>query len=225
MGKPKKQRRTYDASRRRQRAEETRERMLEVARRLFAERGYAETTVEAIATEADVAVPTVYAVFQSKRGELAALMSRLAAGEAGGPPLLETAGPRAVAAATDPRLMLTLFVEHLSQVQDRIIPTYEVLKSAARSEPDMAQLLERMQAYRFSNIATIPPRLAELGGLRSGLTLEDASRTVWALASPEVRQMLQSFAGWSADRYRAWLLETLIAVLLPDSGARKAKRR
>ena len=48
-------------------------RMLEVARRLFAERDYAETTIEAIARAADVAVPTVYAAFQSKRGVLSAL--------------------------------------------------------------------------------------------------------------------------------------------------------
>jgi hypothetical protein len=34
------------------------------------------------------------------------------------------------------------------------------------------------------------------------------------LASPEARQMLETFAGWSPDRFRAWLLESLCAVLL-----------
>jgi AcrR family transcriptional regulator len=225
MGKAKKQPRTYDASRRRLRAEETRERILEAARRLFAERGYAETTIEAIATEADVAVPTLYAAFQSKRGVLSALMGRLVSGEAGGPPLLQTAGSRAVLAETDPRRALELFVDHLSQVQERVIPTYEVMKSAARSEPDLTELLGRMQAYRFSNITTIPAKLAELGALRPGLSEGDASRTIWAIASPEVRQMLQSFAGWSADRYRAWLVETLTVLLLPPTSSRDARRR
>jgi AcrR family transcriptional regulator len=225
MGKRKKEPRTYDSSGRRQRAQETRERMLEAARRLFAERGYAETTIEAIAAQAGVAVPTVYAAFQSKRGVLSALMRRLVSGEEGGPPLLRTAGPQAVLAEPNPRRALALFVDHLTQVQERAIPTYEAMKGAARSEPGVAELLGRMQAYRFSNIATIPARLAELGALRPGLSEDDASRTIWALASPEVRQMLQTFAGWSADRYRAWLVETLGAALLsPSVGASAGAR-
>jgi AcrR family transcriptional regulator len=225
MIKRKRKRRTYDVSRRRQRAEETRERILEAARHLFAERGYAETTIEALAIDADVAVPTIYAAFQSKRGLLAALMRRLVSGEAGGPPLLESTGARAVAAESDPRRVLELFVDHLSQVQERVMPTYEVMKNAARSEPDVAELVARMQVYRFSNISTIPPRLAELGALRSGLSTEDASRTIWAITSPEMRQLLQTFADWSADRYRSWLKETLTAVLLREAGERGAKKR
>jgi hypothetical protein len=89
----------------------------------------------------------------------------------------------------------------------------------------VAELLGRLQAYRFSNIATIPARLAQLGALRPGLSEEEASRTIWAIASPEVRQMLETFAGWSAERYRAWLLETLVLVLLPPASGRATRRR
>ena len=71
-----------------------------------------------------------------------------------------------------------------------MIPTYDVMKSAARTEPDVAQLLVQMQAYRFSTIATIPKKLNALRALRSGLSIDEAARTIWALASPEVRQML-----------------------------------
>ena len=120
--------------------------------------------------------------------------------------------------------MVALFIDHLSQVQERVISTYEVMKSAARSEPEVGEVLTRIQAYRFANITTIPARLAELGALRPGLSEDDASRTIWALASPDVRQMLQTFAGWSADRYRAWLLETLAAVLFPPSAAHLKRR-
>lgn len=199
--------------------------MLEVARRLFAERGYAETTIEAIASEADVSVPTVYATFQSKRGVLSALMHRLVSGEPGGTPLLRTAGARAVQAETDPRRMLERFAEHIGHVQERVGPTYEIMKSAARSEPDVADALTRLQAYRLANLSTIPARLAELGALRAGLSQEEAGRTLWAIASPEVRQMLNRFAGWSNDRYRAWLVETLALLLLArPTGARKKGR-
>lgn len=202
--------------------------MLETARRLFAERGYAETTVEAIAKGAGVSVPTVYAAFQSKRGVLSALMARLVSGEKGGPPLSRTEGPRRVMAETDPRRLLTLFVTDLCGVQERVVPTYEVLKSAARTEPDVAELLAGMQSKRHANLAVVPARLAELGALRPGLSVEDAARTLWAIASPEVRGMLLTFAGWSAERYRDWLEATLAAVLLPaiePTGSKRARTR
>ena len=70
---------------------------------------------------------------------------------------------RAQSTETDPRRAIALFIDHLSEVQERVISTYEVMKSAARSEPDVGELLARIQLYRFSNITTIPARLAELG--------------------------------------------------------------
>jgi AcrR family transcriptional regulator len=51
---------------RRARGEQTRQLILETALRLFRERGYAETTMRAIATEAGVAVGNAYYYFDSK---------------------------------------------------------------------------------------------------------------------------------------------------------------
>jgi AcrR family transcriptional regulator len=206
--------RTYDASGRQQRALMNRERMLDVARRLFATRGYAETTIEDIASEAGLAVPTIYAAFQSKRGLLDALMKRLVAGVEGGPPLLETDEPRAINAEPDPRRALARFVGHLLGVQERAIPMYEVMKHAARAEAEIAELLGRMQQYRYSNLASLAARLDRLGALRAGLSVEDAARTLWAITSPEVRQLMLAQAGWSIDKYRDWLEDTLATVLL-----------
>src|SRR6266540_1221836 len=55
---------------RRPKAQATRRRILDAARGLFVERGYVATTIEAIAAEAGVAVPTVYLAFGTKRGLL-----------------------------------------------------------------------------------------------------------------------------------------------------------
>src|SRR5512138_2203745 len=108
--------RSYDSSGRRRRAQEGRERVLEAARRLFAEAGYAETTLEAIATQAGIALPTLYAAFRSKQGLLAALLGRLVSGEPGAPPLAQSAGASAVLAETDPGRVLALFVADLGRV-------------------------------------------------------------------------------------------------------------
>ena len=58
--------RRYDATARRAAAEQTRLSILESARRLFLEKGYAATTMPAIARAADVALDTVYATVGTK---------------------------------------------------------------------------------------------------------------------------------------------------------------
>jgi AcrR family transcriptional regulator len=195
--------------------------MLEASRVLFATRGYAETRIEEIAAEADVSTPAVYAAFQSKRGILDALMKRLVAGVPGGPPLVDTDGPRAINAEPDPRRALAMFVAHLMGVQQRVIPMYEVMKSAARTEPEIGELVARMHDYRFGNLRTLAVRFAELGALRAGLSVDDAARTLWTLCSPEVRHMLVTTASWSGEKYAAWLADTLDAALLKPAAKRR----
>lgn len=207
-------RRSYDASGRQQRALERREQVLDTARRLFADRGYSETTLEQIASGAGVALPTVYAVFKSKRGLLDALMKRLVAGEPGGPPLLDTAGPRAVAAERDPRRALALFVAHVTGVQDRAIPTYEVLRDAARGDTRIARLHTQLQQYRYGNLKAFASQLHRLKALRDGVGVDEAAWTLWAMTSPEVRRMLEAQAGWPAMKYRQWLERSLGGALL-----------
>lgn len=206
-------RRSYDSTGRRKRAEEAQARMLDAAHRLFAERGYAETTIEAIAEAAGVAVPTVYAAFRSKRGLLDALVHGLVSGEPGRP-LLETEGARNVAAAANAPELLRRFVEHLSGVQERVIPTYEVMKDAARSDPEIATTLARLQDYRLANVTTIAERLEQLGVLRG--SVEEAARTIWVLTSPEVRVLLTRQSAWTRERYVAWLADMLRTSLVQD---------
>jgi AcrR family transcriptional regulator len=62
---------------RQEQAAATRERIASAARKLFVEHGYGATTLAAIAAEAGVAEPTVYAVFGSKKGLLPALRQQM----------------------------------------------------------------------------------------------------------------------------------------------------
>lgn len=64
--------RKYSSPTRERQASQTRTNILDATQRLLMDRGYAKTTIEAIAQEAGVAKQTVYAVFQSKRGIVAA---------------------------------------------------------------------------------------------------------------------------------------------------------
>ena len=68
--------RKYSSPIRERQANQTRTNILDATQRLFLERGYAKTPVEAIAQEAGVAKQTVYAVFRSKNGIVAELLDR-----------------------------------------------------------------------------------------------------------------------------------------------------
>src|SRR5574338_428111 len=75
MTQQKLRKREYDSSRRQAQAQETRHHILEAARKLFMERGYAGTTAEAIAAEAGVSAQTIYAIFKNKKRMLVSLMN------------------------------------------------------------------------------------------------------------------------------------------------------
>ena len=49
---------------------------------------------------------------------------------------------------------------------------------------------------------------------RDGLTLEDARRVLWMYTSRETYRMLVHEAGWSPDRFEAWLRQTIADTLI-----------
>src|SRR3712207_5459765 len=80
MVTPGKQRR-YDSSNRARQARETRRRIVEAAALLFVRDGYSVTSIGAIAEEAGVAVPTVYASLRSKANVLRAVVDLTVRGD------------------------------------------------------------------------------------------------------------------------------------------------
>src|SRR5260370_33785889 len=68
---PNEGKRLYHSHVRQRQAEETRRRILAAAGELFASRGYAGTTLEAVAEVAEVSTKTIAAVFGCKRAPLA----------------------------------------------------------------------------------------------------------------------------------------------------------
>lgn len=204
-------RRAYRSDRRREQAEETRGRVLDAAAALFDRRGYEGTTIAAVAAEAGVSEETVYARFRNKRTLLGELVERAVRG--GDPrPVPEQDAPRALAAEADQRQQLLLFAADIVPRLERAAPLVTVVGGAARAEPELAELLERLHAIRRRNLAVLVDALTANGPLRVGR--EQAIDTVWALTSPELHQLLTRIRGWSRKRYTSWLAESLAALLL-----------
>ncbi len=201
--------RAYRSPRRREQAQETRRRMLAAAGSLLAGRGYAGTTIAAVAREAGVAPETVYAAFGSKRALVGALVqASVRGGEAA--PAAEQAGAAAVAAATDQREQVRLFAADVVVRLERVGPVLQAL--AAAGEPELAELLANVDRSRLDGMGAFIAALERNGPLR--VEPDVAVRTAWALASPELHQLLVRRAGWSREGYRDWLADTLAAALL-----------
>jgi hypothetical protein len=94
------------------------------------------------------------------------------------------------------------------------------MRLAAKSEPDIAALLQRLLDERLRNLSQFVEWLAQNGPLREGLGAMEASETVWTFTSAEVHRLLTVDRGWSGDQYEQWVRDTLIAVLLACTDSR-----
>lgn len=209
--------RPYRSERRREQAEQTRERVLNAATKLFEERGFDGASVAAIAERAGVSEETVYARFKNKRTLLGELVRRAVRGE-DPKPVPEQEGPRAVVAATDQHEQLRLFAADIVLRLERAAPLVAIVGGASRSEPELAELLARLHADRLKNLSVLVDALAANGPLR--LTNDEAVETVWALTSPELHQLLSRVRGWTRRRYCDWLADSLAQLLLQESSRR-----
>jgi AcrR family transcriptional regulator len=205
-------RRRYRSERRREQAEQTRALVLDAAAQLFEERGYEGTTMAAIAERARVSPESVYGHFGNKR----ALLGDLVRGAVRGrdpAPVPEQKVPRKLAALADQHEQLRLFAADIAVRLERAAPLAAIVAGAARSDPQLAQLLARLHADRLKNLRVLVDALAANGQLR--LRDKEALETVWALTSPELHQLLVRVGGWSRRRYRDWLATSLTELLLP----------
>jgi AcrR family transcriptional regulator len=207
--------RRYASELRKEQARETRARMLDAAQRLFAERGYSASTMEAIASKAGVAVDTVYAGFSSKRGVLSALMGVRVGGDDQPIDLLDRPGPQAVRREANQHRQIATFAADLTGIIERARPVDDIIRGAAAVDSEIAALRAGMQESRFRNMRQLVSWLAANGPLRTGMNENDAATIVWSLTSPEMHRLLRVDRAWTMERYTEWLAETLTRTLLP----------
>lgn len=206
--------RTYNSTGRRQGARATRRRIREAAERLFVERGYVATTIEAIAAQAGVAVQTVYFVFGNKRALLSEVLDVAVVGDDAPVPLAERPWLQEVRAERDPVQALGLAAHHGGRLLARMAALYEVLRGAAATDPEIAALLRQSKEERLATQTAWVRLLAERGSLVPGLDAARAGDIVFALFSHELYQLLVVDRGWSPDDWERWLTATLAAQLL-----------
>jgi len=196
------------------RTRRTRAAVVEAARVLFLEGGYAATTIEAISDLSDTPQATVYRLFSSKLGILKAVLDISIAGDDEAIAMVDRPQVRALVSDPDPKNKLTGFAALLRELMARTAPVHRILVDAARSDKAAASLLAEIARQRQDGQHRVTRSLARSGALRPGLRERDAADIIHALASPEVYGLLVSDRGWSGERYEHWLTSILTDQLL-----------
>jgi AcrR family transcriptional regulator len=179
--------------------------VVDAARTLFLERGYAATTIEAISGHSDVPVATVYRLFSSKLGILKALLDTSIAGDDQPRPVDERPDIASLFREPDPHKLLAGFAGVTTLINQRTNDVYRVLGSAAGSDPAAAELLGEIRQQRDRGQGRIARSLARAHALKPGLRERDAADLIHALMSPEVYRLLVGDRGWTPERYGQWL--------------------
>lgn len=226
MAEPVKTKRRYDSSRRRAQAAATRRDILDAARRLFEQRGFAATTMEAIAAEAGVALKTVYVAFETKSGLVRALWNHLLRGGRDDVPMAAQQWYRDVLDEPDPERQLRRTARNSRVVKLRIAPVLEVIRSAAPIEPEIGALWRRIQTEFHANQRVIVESLGAKHALAPGLEVERATDILWTINHPDLWQLLVGERGWTPEQYEQWCADLACAQLLaPRSGRKRGRPR
>ena len=199
--------------RRQAQSDATRAEVLAAAGRLFLARGYAATTIAAVAAEAGVAVQTIYNSVGGKARLLEGVLGTAAAGDAGPQGVVE----RELAAGAELLDPVRFLERAASSVADRVArvgPVLSVVQAAASSgDAGAAELAERSSAQRMQGLRLMVRELRARGGLRAGLSDDDAAALAWSLSSAQTYRQLVAVQGWSQARYRRWLTDAWMAAL------------
>jgi AcrR family transcriptional regulator len=193
-----------DAGRRReQRARATRDRIVGAATELFLERGYASTTVEAVASSAGVAVATVYQAFGTKAAILARALDVTIAGDDDAVAVLERDWVRRARTEADPLRRMATVVSGAAGIAARTAPLKEVMRDAAATEPAIRTLLVQDDTRRLTTHRELLTIV--LGSPPS----EAALATFYALVSSQSYRLALAQLGWDEHTWREWLIDVL----------------
>ncbi len=185
-------------------AEETRIRIAQAGRRLFAAQGYGATSIDAIAKDAGVATRTVYSAFGTKR-EILSLICDLWLTEAGA---IERA--QQVLTIEDPVERLHGAAAWLTNLYSAGFDVVLIFEAATDESAETKALLRsKLQGRNEVMDAIIASLETELR-----IPLKQAQAVYRALAAPGVYQELVDESGWTPAEFEQFVADSLRRQLL-----------
>ncbi|MBB6347144.1 helix-turn-helix domain-containing protein [Nonomuraea muscovyensis] len=203
-------------SKRAQKAQETRRRILRAALELFVRDGYGATNLQDVAAQAGVAVQTIYFVFGNKRALLKELVDVTIAGDDEPVATMDRPWYTAALAAATAQDMLRAYVTGTTSVLERVAPIGKVLDGACASDPEVAALWPHDVDPRYVVQQEAARALVAKPGARAEMPVEEAADLLYGLLSPELYLLFVQERGWPRERWERWARRTLRAQLCSD---------
>jgi AcrR family transcriptional regulator len=206
--------RTYHSPARAESARQTRRRIVGAARGLFESRGYAGTTIDAVAEAAGVSRRTVFLSVGSKAELLKTAWDWAVVGDDEPVPMAQRPHVLAMLQITDPAELVRLWVGQVLSVAERLAPLEMVLNRAVDADAEAAALRARIDVERRGGALMFVTHLESVGGLRDGLTVDAAADICWVLMNPLLQARLRTDCGWIGEAIEDWLVRMSAASLL-----------
>jgi AcrR family transcriptional regulator len=193
--------RPYRSTVRDEQSRATRRRIVDAGGELFVAHGYVPTTIDAIAERAGVSRRTVFTSVGSKAVVLKLAFDWTLAGDDEPVAIADRPEVQRMMAGEDPAELLAAWMAMNAAINRRIAPLHHVLVVAADADTDAAALLAATDDQRIDGAQRVSERLADLGGLKTGLEPNRAADIADVLIDPTLYRRLVELRGWSFPAY------------------------
>ena len=204
--------RRYDATRRQEKARQSRARIIERAEELFLRDGYTATTVAEIATAAGVSADTIYKGFGGKPGLIRAIRDHALAGEGAIP--AEQRSDEIQARERDPHEIIRAWGAFVAEIAPRVSPILLLIRDVAATDAEVGALRDELDAARLKRMTDNARRLRDAGHLNPHTALEQAADVLWTYSAPELYELLVLRRGWTPLEYGHYVADAMINALL-----------
>lgn len=207
---PEIKKRSYKSTSRTTQAAKTRSRILIAAKILFESTGFESVTIEKIAQEADVSVPTIYSLFQSKRGILRALMDEALPNDQFTELVQQSIEEKS------PKDRLRISAKIAREMYDAEKTQMDVFRGAAVLAPEFKELEKEKEMRRYTRQEVTIKAMKKEKSLGKGLSISKARDILWAFTGRDLYRMLVIEQGWTSENYEKWLAQLLISSLTDE---------
>ncbi len=200
--------RSYRSSVRNSQAIQTKERILISAKNLFEVEGYEYVTIEKIAQTAEVSIPTIYSLFQSKRGVLRALMDEVFPKDQFKELVEESIQEKS------PKKRLSISAKIARQMYDAERAQMDIFRSAAILAPEFKEIENEKEMRRYTRQEVTIEAMIKENSLSTELDPTKARDILWTFTGRDMYRMFVLEKSWTSDEYEKWLAQLLIDILV-----------
>lgn len=209
---------------RRERAGDTRRRILKAAQVEFVERGFHGATIASIAKRAGVAAQTVYFVFHTKANLISAAIDALVMGEDDPVIPQDTLWWAAMRSDPDAAASLRHMIRGAAPIFARASVLGEILRSAAITDDEVRTTHEHHERLRRDGFREVVEVISTKSALRKPLTVDLATDILMTMYSDTTYYLMVHEHRWSDERYIDWLCDVLPIVLFESPKPRPSPR-